>query len=317
MVGRYSRFFYGIGSGLFWGLDAVLVAWVLAESPLTTGGNALLLPLCVIAVHDIASAFWLLIFTTWQNNWKKLWVVIRSHNAWIMVVAALCGGPVGMSFYVLAIQSVGPGVAAVISATYPALGVLFAVIFGRDKLKKHQMMGLTLAIGATMALSWSPVGDGISFIGVLFGLCCAIGWGVECVICSYGFAKEIPPDVALQIRQLVSGLTYAGVILPLFGVTEEWVSLMTTPTAILPISFVAFVGTLSYLFYYRAINGLGPIRAMGLNITYSAWAVVLGMMIMGEEVSFRTGVVSACIISGSLWTAAPWSVWYKIWRNKR
>lgn len=32
----------------------------------------------------------------------------------------------------------------------------------------------------------------------------------------------------------------------------------------------------SYLFYYKGIDAIGPAKAMALNISYSAWAVVFG-----------------------------------------
>ena len=38
----------------------------------------------------------------------------------------------------------------------------------------------------------------------------------------------------------------------------------------------ALAGTTSYLFYYKGIDAIGPAKAMALNISYSAWAVVFG-----------------------------------------
>ena len=140
--------------------------------------------------------------------------------------------------------------------------------------------GLSLAMLSTASLSWSPWDGSIHMMGILFALCCAVGWGVECVICSCGFAQDIDPDLALQLRQLVSGLTYMCVVLPLFGVQSVVWELAVNMQVMGAISLVAFMGTLSYLFYYRAIAQIGPIRAMGLNITYSAWAVFFGFCII-------------------------------------
>lgn len=315
MVGRYSGFFYGIASGLFWGLDAVAVAWVLSQSGMPVGVDLLFLPLCVIALHDICSAFWMILLTTWRGQWHRIYCIIKGRRVLIMLLAAWCGGPIGMSCYVLSIHSVGPGVAAVVSSVYPALGVLFAVLLGRDRLKGHMIAGLSLAMLSTASLSWSPWDGSIHMMGILFALCCAVGWGVECVICSCGFAQDIDPDLALQLRQLVSGLTYMCVVLPLFGVQSVVWELAVNMQVMGAISLVAFMGTLSYLFYYRAIAQIGPIRAMGLNITYSAWAVFFGFCIMGNSLSLWTLLVAVFVIAGSLWTAAPWITWYHIWRR--
>ena len=41
----------------------------------------------------------------------------------------------------------------------------------------------------------------------------------------------------------------------------------------------AAAGTASYLFYYKAIDLLGAARAMALNISYSAWAVLFAFLL--------------------------------------
>ncbi|GAA0352418.1 hypothetical protein GCM10009131_34670 [Morganella psychrotolerans] len=64
---------------------------------------------------------------------------------------------------------------------------------------------------------------------------------------------------------------------------------------------IAIFGALSYLFYYRAIGELGPIKAMGLNISYSAWAILLGPL-LGYELSPLLLLLSAVIIAGALIT---------------
>ena len=42
------------------------------------------------------------------------------------------GGPVGMAAYLLAINYIGPGYTASISAIYPAVGAFFAYIFLKE-----------------------------------------------------------------------------------------------------------------------------------------------------------------------------------------
>ena len=40
------------------------------------------------------------------------------------MVAALLGGPVGMTGYLIAINNIGPGYTAIISSYYPAVGTV-------------------------------------------------------------------------------------------------------------------------------------------------------------------------------------------------
>lgn len=37
--------------------------------------------------------------------------------------------------------------------------------------------------------------------------------------------------------------------------------------------------TISYLFYYKAISQIGASKAMALNVSYSAWAVVISIVV--------------------------------------
>ena len=38
----------------------------------------------------------------------------------------------------------------------------------------------------------------------------------------------------------------------------------------------------SYLLYYKVISKLGASKAMALNITYTAWAIVFTVIILGD-----------------------------------
>ena len=52
--------------------------------------------------------------------------------------------------------------------------------------------------------------------------------------------------------------------------------------AVLPvIGASALFAGVSYLFYYKAIAKLGAAKSMALNITYTAWAIVLSVILLG------------------------------------
>lgn len=311
MLGRYRGLAYGLGSGIFWGLDAVLLALciTLAEQAVPTALLSIL-PLAVIALHDCFSALWLLLDALRRGRLRVLRRHLFSRDFFVMLAAACCGGPLGMSCYVLAIQHIGPGPTAVVSAIYPALGVLFAVLWGRDVFRPHMGYGLAIAISATLVLSYTPIGMTDVFgIGLLYGLLCAVGWGLECVICSYGFAHELPPDTALLLRQAISGLVYGVCVLPFFGAWEYVPTLIMQTEPIVWLVLTALAGTISYSLYYRAIATIGPIRGMGLNITYSAWAVFIGALLPGGSLSLGALAAACGVMAGSLWTAAPLAVW--------
>jgi drug/metabolite transporter (DMT)-like permease len=67
---------------------------------------------------------------------------------------------------------------------------------------------------------------------------------------------------------------------------------------------IALSGTASYLFYYKAIYALGPTRAMALNISYAAWAILLSFFITGTPITFKLILFSIMILVGSIVTVA-------------
>ena len=55
-----------------------------------------------------------------------------------------------------------------------------------------------------------------------------------------------------------------------------------TGTLIPVIALAALFATASYLFYYRAITQIGASKSMALNISYSAWAVIISIVFLGD-----------------------------------
>lgn len=209
-----------------------------------------------------------------------------------------------MSFYILSIKYIGIGYTAAISALYPAIGALISFFLLKDKIHKIGLFGLALAITCTIILGYSTTTQTIfGWIGFLFAFLCALGWGSEVVISSYGMNKNIPSDIAYLIRQLSSSLGYFIIIVVFIhsfpGVTHIFSDIKLT-TLLLTTSLIA---TLSYLFYYRAIERLRPIRAMALNITYSVWAVIFAYLIMDEPISINLLFICTGISVGSFLTA--------------
>lgn len=73
---------------------------------------------------------------------------------------------------------------------------------------------------------------------------------------------------------------------------------------VLFIGVIALAGTVSYVFYYKAIYNMGPTRAMALNITYSAWAIILSAIIIGTSITSKLIFFSSMILIGSIITVA-------------
>ncbi|MDO5517156.1 MAG: EamA family transporter, partial [Clostridium sp.] len=112
----------GISSALCWGLDTVLMGIVLAMAPFLPKEAVFLAPFVTAFFHDTFSAIWTFIYLGIKKQWKNLFKAMKTKSALCVVVAALMGGPVGMTGYLLAVKLIGPSYTAIISSLYPAVG---------------------------------------------------------------------------------------------------------------------------------------------------------------------------------------------------
>lgn len=293
---------YGVLSGMFWGLDTLLTGFILSITPFISNEKAILIaPIISAFLHDILSSFWMMLFLGVKKELTKTIKLLKTKSARYVAMAALFGGPIGMGAYLLAISYLGAGYTASISAVYPAVGAFFSYIFLKEKLSIKGWIGLSISILAIIILGYTPGGDVDSkfFVGFVFALVCVLGWSLESVICAYGMKDdEINPEQALQIRQLVSGMTYGIIIIPIISGIE--LTKIVIQSNILPfIIITALIGTLSYIFYYRAIDSIGPVKATGLNVTYSIWAIIFEVLFVGNEITLKLVICAILIIIGS------------------
>lgn len=298
---------YGFLSGITWALDTVLIGKILTAAIFVSTKQAILLaPLVSTFLHDAASSFWVSGYFSLKGELKRTLAKVKTKSGMFVMLAALLGGPLGMTFYVLAIKYLGSSYAAAFSSVYPAVGAFFAFLFLKDRLLLKNWFGLLMSIIFIILLGYSS--DNLTspnfLLGMLFIVLCIISWGLESVVVAYGMKDgEITPEQSLLLRQFVSAFVYGLVILPVFNGWSLTIEVLTN-REFLFLALVALAGSLSYLFYYISIRDIGPTRAMGLNISYSAWAIFLGFLLFGEPLSLQLLFYSFMIIFGSVLSVA-------------
>ena len=277
----------GILAGIFWALETVVLGIALAASPFVSSEEALFLaPFVATFLHDACSSLYMLIFNVARGSSRELFGIFKSKNLPWLILASAIGGPVGMTGYVMAVNFMGASVGAVASAIYPAIGTALAFFFLKEKVKWYQWLFLFFTLLGVLGISYSPaLALSNVWLGLLGALMCAFGWGIEAVILAKCLkSDEIKSEYALWARQTTSALVYGALIIPILGGVRFTASLFvgegiaTLPT----VALAALFATLSYLCYYRAIASLGAARAMALNITYTAWAIVFTVLILRD-----------------------------------
>lgn len=276
--------FTGLLAGIFWALETVLIGTVIGMAPMTSTAQAMLLaPFVSTFLHDAFSAAFTFLYNTFRGELKNILRIFGKPDLKWLILSSAIGGPVGMTGYVLAVNYMGASIGAVASAVYPAIGTVLAFVFLKEKVRPYQWVFLFFTLLGVYGISYSPTVDIKNFgLGLLGAFMCAFGWGIEAVILAKCLkSPEIKNEHALLIRQTVSAAVYGAVILPILGgwrftcslFVGENVSLLALAAA------AALCATVSYLFYYKTISKTGAAKAMALNITYTAWAIVFGVFI--------------------------------------
>ena len=298
---------YGLLSGFLWALDTVLLGLVLMLSPFADKPSILVAaPLISAFLHDFFCAVWMLALLLVKGRLSRFMTAIGTRSGKIVMLGALLGGPLGMTGYVLAIKYIGPGYTAAISAFYPAFGAALAHLLLKERLSTVQMFFLLLAVSGIVGIGYLSSESATvlnPILGIGAALLCVIGWGSEAVLGAWGMRHAlIDNEIALSIRESVSAISYAMIVLPFFGVWALTIECIPT-FAGLSIAGCALVGTLSYLFYYLAIRTIGAARGMALNISYSAWAFLLSIAVFGTVPTLLEWVLCAMILLGTIFAA--------------
>lgn len=282
---------YSLLSGLFWGLDTALLALLVA---ITVSGcvpnSACYVGVVGACMHDVLCAIVLCVYMTFRGKWRNMLAVYRQPRLLIpIVLSSLLGGPIGMTGYVLAANNIGAGYAAAISALYPAFGVLLSSILLRERLSalRYGAFGITLiAVGVLGYCSCvkSSTAHATSSGSILLGLIAAflsvIGWGSEAVACAWATRKHsVDDEVMLHIRETVSALSYAIVIMPLCTLLPVFRVRIDSVYLLVLALVISLLGTASYLCYYRGIAKVGATRAMAGNITYAVWSMIAAALL--------------------------------------
>lgn len=297
----------GVLSGMTWGLDTVLIGVAMSMAPfvenpvLLVGGTFI----CSM-LHDAFAALWMLIIMASKRRLKDLLPALKSRDGLFCALGALFGGPLAMTFYMLAIAKGGAALTATVTACYPLLGSAMAMVILKEKVRLRGWLGLLICILGIIYIGYTPESDtNVNVIGgIMLAAVAAIGWATEGVVCGYGMkAGNVDPQMALLIRELTSGVCYILIVAPIM--LGGYGQMMTGTMAVfsdtvcwLTLFFTALIGMLSFFCWYTAIDLIGAAKALCLNVTYSFWAVVFTFIIVGSALSKNIIIGSILVVTG-------------------
>ena len=195
-------------------------------------------------------------------------------------------------------QYISSGLAALLQSMLPLFGLIIAHFYlPGERMTLPRIAGVMLGVfGVAVIFSNQLQASGPRALWgsaalVLSAFCAAYA---NVLVKTYGL--NLQPSV-LAAGQMLFGLVPLLLIgIPLEGnpLHYHW-----TPIAVLSLFYLAIVGTvIAFLLYYWLIHNMDVTKTMLIALVTPVAAVMLGMLVLKEEMHWRTLIGGAMIISG-------------------
>ncbi|EHJ02085.1 protein of unknown function DUF6 transmembrane [Clostridium sp. DL-VIII] len=242
------------------------------------------------AVNDTCSAVWAMLYAGVKGKFGDFLRCINTTPGRVMILAALIGGPVSSTAYVVGLQMAG-SIVIPITALCPAIGAILGRILFKQELNKRMMLGIVICVCASFMIgSTSITGDAPEnmLLGLGIAFIAALGWGFEGCVAGYGTAM-IDSEIGITIRQATSGLSNLIILIPILGMMAGSVSLSTELTiqaftsgpAMIWLAISGLCAFISYMTWYKGNSMCGAALGMACNGTYSFWGPFCCWIILG------------------------------------
>lgn len=302
LYGGYTAFLtQGMGTGIW-------AEWYGPASTLSAFAVVYTLSSVGAAVNDICSAVWSLIYAAIIGRLGDFGRSLRTKPGRILIIAAIIGGPLASTAYVVGLQMAG-SIMIPIAALNAAIGAIIGRAVFKQVLSGGMIVGIVICFSAAVLIGSTGFEGGMGFnakmlIGIIAGFCAALGWGIEGAVGGYACCM-VDYEVAIVIRQCTSGIVNGVIfvsILSLIGGDGIGTGLSLVAQALtdMPSLWMFVVGgifaSFSFKFWYKGASMCGAALGMGCNGTYAFWGPMWCFVVIG-------------LIFGVDGYAIPWQGW--------
>ncbi|NMM65350.1 hypothetical protein HBE96_22495 [Clostridium sp. P21] len=258
------------------GLSAFALAYVVAAL-----GNA---------INDSCSAIWAIIYSIVKGKFGDFLRCLNSKPGRVMILAALIGGPIAGTAYVVALQMAG-SIVVPISALCPAIAAILGKILFKQKLDKRMAFGILICVCASFLIgSTGFKGDASAktFIGFGIAIVAALGWGFEGCVAGYG-TSMIDYEIGICIRQVTSGIANLFIVVPVLAMLSGKIGLsftlatqaFTSGPAMMWFILSGFFSVVTFMTWYAGNSMCGAGLGTACNGTYSFFGPLFCLLLLG------------------------------------
>ena len=262
--------------------------WYGADSGLSEFSTLFLLGALGAATTDACSAVWALLIAIFKGKLGDVFRSAVSKPGAILIGAAIIGGPLASTCYVLGLQSAG-SIIVPISALCPAIGSILSRILFKQPLTPRTLTGIFICFMASAMIGSTGLAENAPpnlFLGLTFGFLAAFGWGLEGCIGGYA-TSMIDPEIGITIRQVTSAITNLMILVPLFAFIGKadafaMIGAAFTDTVAMPWFAVAgFAAYFAFMLWYKGNAMCGTALGMSCNGAFSFWGPFFCWLVLG------------------------------------
>jgi drug/metabolite transporter (DMT)-like permease len=195
-------------------------------------------------------------------------------------------------------QHITSGLAALLQATLPAFGLVFAHFhLPGERLSWTKIGGVVLGVcGVAVVFSNQLAIAGRQALAGCIALILSAAFAAYSNVLVKAYGKKLNPAIMAAGQMFFGLLLLLAVGLPLEGnpFRFHW-----TPMAVIALLYLAVVGSvIAFMLYYWLVLNMDVTKSMLIALVTPVVAVILGMLVLDEEFGWRTLAGGAMIMLG-------------------
>jgi drug/metabolite transporter (DMT)-like permease len=276
-----------LGLSAIWGSSFIFIRYLAPLiGPVAAADFRMLLAGAALTLVFLAIRF----TSGWRKNWRHFLVIGVLNSA------------VPFALYSIAALYLPAAMEAIFNSMSPMFGALFAAIWLGERLTPSKIAGLVLGIAGVVVMSSLgnlPPGPETS-LAILACLLAPMCYGLAGVYIKKQAAGVRPLAIAGG-SQLLGGLA----LMPFLLLSPPHVSALSAHVVLLVVAFALLCSALAYVIYYKLIADVGPTRALTVTFLIPVFAMLWGVLLIGERVTLSMAAGALIILAGTFLVTAP------------
>lgn len=217
---------------------------------------------------------------------------LKDWSFFPLLLAALLTASYQICFF-SAVAKTGVAVGTIVGVgSAPIFGGLLGRIFRGEHLSRRWLMATILAICGCSLLSLSDGDVSVDTVGILFALGASISYSAY-TLAIKGMLDKLPPNAIMAAVVCLAGVILSPILI---DVDQQW---LWQPRSIIVIFHLGIISmAASYWLFSRGLMTVPVSSATTLSLAEPATAAVLGIVVLGEQLTTQSFTGIALIFAG-------------------